>query len=168
MVNKYPVSSDTGEEMSSAVRSDTTTTSTLKQLAMNAWATRVLDPDIGTNSKPVWGNALSAPYAPLYLELVEQNQQIAIQFGERFLIGRYGPNGGSAVDLDLSAFGGIEKGVSRIHATLYRVNHLIYIMDMGSANGTYLNGQRLNPYQERILRDGDVLYLGKLRFNVCF
>ena len=41
-------------------------------------------------------------------------------------------------------------------------------MDLGSANATYLNGQKLIPFQARILRDGDELKLGNCGVRVGF
>ena len=36
------------------------------------------------------------------------------------------------------------------------------LVDLGSVNGTHLNGQRLVPNQPRVLRDGDEIRLGRL------
>ena len=40
------------------------------------------------------------------------------------------------------------------------------VMDLGSSNGTYLNGRRLNPHTEESLKHGDVVALGKLKIQV--
>lgn len=59
-------------------------------------------------------------------------------------------------------------GVSRRHARLcYDPRHkVIRIQDLGSANGTYINSQRLHPQEVRVLRHGDRLRLGKLELGV--
>lgn len=49
--------------------------------------------------------------------------------------------------------------VSRIHAEVVQEENQIYIMDMNSKNGTYVNGIRLSPYEKKILRPQD-----KVRF----
>jgi pSer/pThr/pTyr-binding forkhead associated (FHA) protein len=41
------------------------------------------------------------------------------------------------------------------------------VEDLGSTNGTLLNGERLSPYIPEILKDGDQLQLGKLLIEVC-
>jgi hypothetical protein len=70
--------------------------------------------------------------------------------------------------VDLSPYGAEDAGVSRRHVELrVRENHL-FAVDLGSTNGTYLNGQRLEPNQPRILRDGDEMVLGKLAVRVRF
>ncbi len=71
-------------------------------------------------------------------------------------------------DIDLTPFDGVEKGVSRRHLALVRQHDTIGIVDLGSANSTYLNGQRLLPSERRILRDGDELRLGRLVIRVSF
>ena len=42
------------------------------------------------------------------------------------------------------------------------------MVDLGTPNGTYLNGQRLIPNQARVLRDGDDVRLGHLVLQVKF
>ena len=42
------------------------------------------------------------------------------------------------------------------------------ILDRGSANGTYLNGERLTPNEPHVLRDGDEIRLGKLVAHIYF
>ena len=37
---------------------------------------------------------------------------------------------------------------------------------MGSINGTFVNGKRLDPYLPEIINDGDILQLGKLKIEV--
>jgi pSer/pThr/pTyr-binding forkhead associated (FHA) protein len=41
-------------------------------------------------------------------------------------------------------------------------------MDMGSANGVYVNGQKLVAKEERVLRDGDQLRLGQLVLDAAY
>jgi len=44
---------------------------------------------------------------------------------------------------------------------------LTYLVeDVGSANGTFLNGQRLTPYLPHVLKDGDELQLGRVKLEV--
>jgi FHA domain len=71
-------------------------------------------------------------------------------------------------DVDLNAFQAGERGVSRLHLKITRVQELIYVMDLDSTNGTYLNGRRLVHRCPRILRNGDELRLGHLTIRVRF
>lgn len=88
---------------------------------------------------------------------------------ESVIIGRRSTaHGQYALDVDLSFFNGLGHGVSRQHLTITRKNTLVYIYDMNTTNGTWLNGQKLTPMSERLLRDGDQLRLGQLKVRVQF
>ncbi|GLP82019.1 hypothetical protein TUM20984_34390 [Mycobacterium antarcticum] len=54
-----------------------------------------------------------------------------------------------------------DSTVSRVHAVLERLGFAWSIRDVGSRNGTYLNGEKISA--ERILRSGDELRVGKTR-----
>jgi pSer/pThr/pTyr-binding forkhead associated (FHA) protein len=68
----------------------------------------------------------------------------------------------SAPDLDLTPYGAVEKGVSRYHATLELESGQATLVDEHSANGTFVNGQRLNPHKPMTLHNGDEIRLGSL------
>ncbi len=73
-------------------------------------------------------------------------------------------------DIDLSDHNAEKMGVSRLHVALqYNAkNNLLSVSDMKSANGTFINGQKLYPQEVRVLRDGDELRLGRLVLRVFF
>ena len=57
--------------------------------------------------------------------------------------------------------------VSRQHAEIRRESFGYIVRDLGSSNGTFVNGQRLSADESRPLRDGDTLRLGssELQFH---
>lgn len=60
----------------------------------------------------------------------------------------------------------VEEGISRTHARLVRRAGAILVEDMGSANGTFVNGERV---RSRVLGDGDKIGIGPatiLRFTL--
>ncbi|MGQ9888628.1 MAG: FHA domain-containing protein [Aggregatilineales bacterium] len=73
-------------------------------------------------------------------------------------------------NIDLADQEGDSVGVSRLHLALrYDARyHTISVFDMGSANDTYINGQRLHAHEVRVLCDGDELRLGRLALAVSF
>ena len=79
---------------------------------------------------------------------------------------------GSAVmpDVDLKNTKAVDLGVSRMHMTLHydSSNSTVLAADLGSANGSFLNGQRMLSKEIRVLRHGDELRLGKLVMAVSF
>ena len=54
-----------------------------------------------------------------------------------------------------------DETVSRLHAVLENLGFAWSIRDLGSRNGTYLNGERITA--ERVLRSGDEVRVGKSR-----
>ncbi|MGJ3237321.1 MAG: FHA domain-containing protein [Anaerolineae bacterium] len=87
---------------------------------------------------------------------------------QQLVIGRRDPDTGKAPDVDLHAHDAIELGVSRNHAIIEYRDRAFHIRDNHSANGTYLNGQRLFPDKLRVMRDGDDIRIGKLVLRVIF
>ncbi len=69
-------------------------------------------------------------------------------------IGRDGSNGINVLD----------KHLSRNHAAIqYIVNQGFYLIDLGSTNGSYVNGEEI--YQRTKLKDGDKIRLGTITFS---
>ena len=70
--------------------------------------------------------------------------------------------------LDLSPLGGYHLGLSRRHALIRRVDHGYELLDLGSANGTWLNDERLVPHKSYPLASGSHLRLGSMRLFVLY
>lgn len=66
-------------------------------------------------------------------------------------------------DVDLAIFNALDKGVSRRHAALVQYEGWLHIVDLSSVNGTFLNGQRLNPETPYPVCLEDKLVLGELQ-----
>ncbi|MEN6480355.1 MAG: protein kinase [Anaerolineales bacterium] len=77
----------------------------------------------------------------------------------RLLLGR--PHGQRPIDVDFSALDP-NAYVSRNHALIEVVPGGHTLTDLGSANGTLVNGVRLQPQRPVLLRDGDRIVMGKL------
>jgi serine/threonine protein kinase len=75
------------------------------------------------------------------------------------IIGRRG--GQQPVDLDLD-FYDPQGYISRNHAQVSVDRRRYYLTDLGSANGTHVNGQPLTPHQPRLLRHGDKIRMGRV------
>ncbi|MEV4620547.1 FHA domain-containing protein [Asanoa sp. NPDC049573] len=67
---------------------------------------------------------------------------------------------GSADSNDLAV--PADRRLSRLHAVFERYSAGWCVRDLGSRNGTYVNGQRI--WQERVLTDGDEIRAGSSRF----
>lgn len=75
------------------------------------------------------------------------------------LVGRRG--GALPVDLDVGYYDP-EGYVSRNHARVMAFQGRYHVMDVGSANGTYVNGQRLEARRPRLLASGDRIRIGQV------
>ncbi len=118
--------------------------------------------------KPHWGTARFSPESVLVIHVRDSSEPLVIRPSDEVVIGRYDPVSRTIPDLDLSPFKAMDKGVSRLHAAIRRQEDSLSVVDLGSANSTFLNGQRLIPHQPRVLRDGDEIRLGLLVLHVYF
>jgi pSer/pThr/pTyr-binding forkhead associated (FHA) protein len=56
--------------------------------------------------------------------------------------------------------------ISRRHCAITADETGFTVKDLGSVNGTFLNGQRLTPYLPHPLHDKDELQIGRIRLQV--
>jgi len=96
-------------------------------------------------------------------------QHLSMPIKASIILGRQSDSPDDAQpDLDLSPYSAQECGVSRRHVEIRHQGFLTYVIDLGSSNGTWLNGQRLIHSKERLLRNGDELQLGHLKVRIRF
>lgn len=100
------------------------------------------------------------------LHLVDTGQMLPLTERSEFTLGRISEGQPIMPDIDFSPYQAYASGVSRLHAVIKRDLNRVLLMDLGSANGTYVNGKRLTPNTEQILNNGDVIALGKLKMQV--
>lgn len=115
------------------------------------------------SSIPV-GTTMLRASAKLVLHILSDDERIIIDGADEFILGRTTDH----ADLDLSPYNASESGVSRRHALIRRGEANVSMIDLDSANGTYINGQKLIPQQPHILRDGDEVSFGKLVARIYF
>lgn len=113
-----------------------------------------------------WGTAFFEDRMILQLEIKGTDQMIQHELGLDCVVGRAHED--VAPDLDLAPYNALARGVSRRHARLTRQSLTVMVQDLGSVNGTFLNGTRLVPFQPRVLRHDDELVLGRLALRVSF
>jgi len=102
----------------------------------------------------------------LSLHLLDNGKIISLPMRNEFTMGRLSEGQPIMPDVDLMPYDAYAAGVSRLHAVIKRDEGRVIIMDLGSSNGTYLNGRRLNPHTEEGLKHGDVVALGKMKIQV--
>ncbi len=131
-------------------------------------STRMLENTPYHPSVPRWGTASLGGARKLLLHVRGYDTPLVVPLAERLIIGRYDTETGKTPDISLDEYGAREQGVSRQHAMIVWGADGLKVMDLGSANHTFINGQRLIMHQARILRDGDELRLGRLVIRVHF
>lgn len=114
----------------------------------------------------MWGTARLDVQSLITLRIKGQQEPLQVILEDELTMGRTA--GDVEVDIDLTPYKASEHGVSRRHALLKRQNDTVTVTDLGSSNHTFINGQRIVPNENRILRDGDELRLGRLVMNINF
>lgn len=100
------------------------------------------------------------------LHLLDSGQILPLADRTEFTLGRVSEAQPIMPDIDLTPYQAYANGVSRLHAVLKREGSRVFVMDLGSSNGTYLNGKRLQPNADQTLNHGDMLALGKLKIQI--
>ncbi len=100
------------------------------------------------------------------LHIVDSGQIIHLADRKEFTLGRTVEGQPILPDVDLSPFDAFTLGVSRLHAALRIINGELVLTDLGSSNGTRVNGQKIVPHVDYPLNHGDIITLGKLKIQV--
>jgi hypothetical protein len=104
--------------------------------------------------------------ANLSLFLLDHKKAIPLTGRYEFTIGRISEGQPILPDIDLSGFDAYANGVSRLHAAIKVVNMKVVVVDLGSSNGTRVNGQKIIPNVDYPLSNGDIIAFGRLRAQV--
>ena len=97
------------------------------------------------------------------LRLTSGGQEILASGQAEFIIGRAYKT--MAPDIDLGPYGGSKAGVSRRHARLSHSQGGWLAEDLGSTNGTYINGIRLTPNKPVSLTPSDLIRCGQIELE---
>lgn len=100
------------------------------------------------------------------LHILDTGEMLPLEEHNEFTLGRTSDGQPVMPDIDLSPYDAYGKGVSRLHAVLRRGISDVVLVDLDSANGTFINGKRLTANEEWALANGDVVALGRLKFQV--
>lgn len=104
--------------------------------------------------------------AVVSLYLIESGMILHLSGQNEFTLGRVAEGQPILPDVDLSPYEGYSHGVSRLHSALKLNDQRVFITDLGSSNGTRLNGQKLLPNIDYPLSHGDVVALGKFKIQI--
>ena len=127
----------------------------------SGWLAEVINkPSVTYPARPVASNHT------VRLKIGEARREVEVQLERPVHVGRLDPLGDIFPEVDISQDDRQSLLVSRRHIRLFGQRDGILVEDLGSINGTYLNGQRLPPFIPEALSSGDSLLLGALPIEV--
>lgn len=130
--------------------------------------TQVLSNVPRDNNVPRWGTASLGRGRKILLHARGYDKPLVVPLKEQLVMGRYDSKTRTRPDISLDDFDAAALGVSRRHAAIIIEDDGLKLIDLSSANSTFINGQKLVTHQARILRDGDEIRLGRLVIRVSF
>lgn len=108
-------------------------------------------------------DALQLSDGELVLRVMSRDTIIRMKYELPIVLGRQAKLRTDLVSfVDLSDYDAYALGVSRKHAQLQREGDHFLLTDLGSANGTYINGQRLKVQMQHQIETGQQILLGEL------
>jgi two-component system NtrC family sensor kinase len=125
-------------------------------------------PQVTYHPVPADADTTSSDKRPVWRVLLEVGSEeaaayLGLDISGEIALGR----GTDAADLvDLTPFGAETTGVSRRHATLRPTPNNLYIIDLGSTNGTLRNDRSIGVNTPYALADKDRLTLGHLEMQI--
>lgn len=114
-----------------------------------------LNPDQVAPDTPIWRVSFDLAY--------NTQRHLDVEINGEFTLGR---GAEQAAFISLDEFDADELGVSRMHALIRPTESQLFIVDLGSTNGTWINGRSIGVNMPCSLSNGDLLTLGKLELSV--
>ena len=110
-----------------------------------------------TKGKPT---PVEAKFTLVVLRGQSKGKRFSIEEGDN-LIGRWDPDAGAFPEIDLDSED-VEAKISRKHALIQRDGEKLFLSDLGSLNGTFLNrSPRLKEGERLQIKAGDEIIIGK-------
>ena len=100
------------------------------------------------------------------LHLLDSGEILPLADRTKFTLGRVSDEQPIIPDIDLTPYQAYASGVSRLHAVLKRKGKGVVVSDLGSSNGTFLNGKRIEKHKDKPVNHGDIISLGKLKIQI--
>lgn len=111
-------------------------------------------------------NVIPDGVSEVFLEFVDSGKKLKLKENREYTIGRMGKKQALIPDVDLSQYGAFQKGVSRLHAIIKTYPRKCLVIDLDSANGTRINGDRITAYVDTPIKNGDTISLGSFKILV--
>ncbi|MBX3084776.1 MAG: FHA domain-containing protein [Anaerolineae bacterium] len=121
------------------------------------------------NTTLQWGRGFFHGQARLFLynELDGCHTYVPIR-SEPILVGRGSASYLPSSYVDLSEFGARQFGVARYHAQIEQKSNALYLSDLESPTGTFLDGVPLKPHTAYMIHNWSQIVFGTLAMRVRF
>jgi hypothetical protein len=126
----------------------------------------VTDPLVGNATDEADGQRAPGNSPRVLVLTMEGGGSVELPLSKEVVLGRLDPGRAIFPDIDLSGEEGTDKGVSRRHARISQREDQVFVQDLNSLNGTFLNAMRLVPEIPYPVKDGDQVQLGKLILTI--
>jgi hypothetical protein len=100
------------------------------------------------------------------LKIGDSKREVEVLLDKVIHLGRVDPASNVFPEVDLTRDDPLAKSISRRHIRILKQGDMVVVEDLGSINGTFINGKRLDPYLPELIADGDKLQLGRLLIEV--
>lgn len=116
--------------------------------------------------KPAHPPAGAPLEATVAISVVDSGQIIPLEDRDSYSLGRSAEGQPILPDIDLAPYHAYENGVSRLHASISFEETQILLTDLGSVNGTRVNGQKIPAHKPFPIHHGDIITLGRLKLQL--
>jgi hypothetical protein len=106
------------------------------------------------------------PDAQVSLNIISTGDVLPLVGLDEVTLGRVSEGQPMVPDIDLTPYKAYEAGVSRMHASIRMIEDQVLITDLGSANGTRVNGMQITSHIPYPVKHGDILTLGKFKIQI--
>ena len=120
------------------------------------------EPDVSVPTK------LDTSPKAIQIKIGSEKRELQLPLTKAIHLGRVDPASNVFPEICVSNEDDAVKTVSRRHARILKQSGTVVIEDLASVNGTFVNGKRLDPYLPEPIRDGDVIYLGRVLLEIRF
>ena len=124
------------------------------------------DPLLGQTAAEVDRTAGDSPSFMTLTLAFDGGGRVELPLSKEIVLGRLDASRAVFPDIDLTNEQGMEMGVSRRHARIVRRGSQVFLEDLSSLNGTFLNATRLAPELPYPVKDGDQVQLGRLILTI--
>ncbi len=126
----------------------------------------MLAPELAVPSDNQQNSPVKEVDAVISLLIVDTGQVLHLAGRNEYTLGRVSEGQPILPDVDLSPYDAFNQGVSRLHVSMKLTKNGVVITDLGSANGTRVNGQKIVSHVEYPINHGDTIALGKFQIQI--